>query len=469
MSTVETALTSLEEADRNHILHPFTSVRDHFENGPLHMVEGQGIYIKDSRGREYIDAVAGLWCVNIGYGRPEMVQAIAAQCEKLPFYHSFLGYGNEPAAELAERITALAPEGLNRAFFANSGSEANDTQVKLVWQYNNLRGKAKKKKIISRDGAYHGVTLGAASLCGLPAVHKTFDLPLDGFLHVRKPHHYWEAEAGQSEKDFSAKLAQELDECIQREGPDTVAAFIAEPVMGAGGVIPPPEGYFEAIVPVLNEHDVLFIADEVICGFGRLGAMFGSDRYQLQPDLMTLAKGLTSGYVPMSACLVSDKVWDVLLEGSGELGPFSHGYTYSAHPLAAAAGLTSLDIIQREGLVANADSVGAHLHARLADAVADHPLVGETRGVGLVAGIELVADKQAKKAFGPDVKIGMRLRAKLLDEGLVVRPVQNTIAFSPALVITESEVDEIVARFLRGLEVFADDLVADGTWQPPRD
>lgn len=456
---------SPEELDRRHLLHPFTSVQEHSDAGPHVITEGRGIRIRDRQGREYIDAMAGLWCVNVGYGRPEIVRAITEQSQKLSYYHSFMASGNEPSAHLAERLAAMAPGALNRVFFCNSGSEANDTHVKIVWLYNNLRGKPEKKKIISRHGAYHGVTVAAASMTGLPAVHAAFNLPLDGFIHVGKPHYPREAPEGMSERAFSDFLANELDERIQAEGPATVAAFIAEPVMGAAGVIPPPEGYFEAVVPVLRKHDVLFIADEVITGFGRLGTMFGSDHFGLEPDLMTLAKGLTSGYVPMAACLVSEKIWDVLRQGSAEVRQFSHGFTYSGHPLAAAAALANLDIIENEGLVANAAKVGAYLQTRLAETFADHPLVGEIRGLGLVAGIELMADKKAKTPFDAELTIGRRLHTKLLEEGLVCRPVGNSLVFSPSLIVTQSDIDEIVDRFSRGLDRLTDELVKDGTWK----
>jgi len=442
---------ALTDLDRRSLLHPFTSIAQHLETGPQIIQRGRGICVLGADGREYIDGMAGLWCVNIGYGRQEMVDAITEQAGRLCYYHSFASMANEPAIRLADRLLELAPAGMSKVFFGNSGSDANDTQIKLVWYYNNLRGKPEKTKIISRRRAYHGVTLGASSMTGLPAVHQAFNLPLPGFLHVSTPHHYWGAAEGASEEEYSRSLASELDALIRAEGPETVGAFIAEPVMGAGGVIVPPAGYFEAVQAVLAEHDVLFIADEVICGFGRLGTSFGSEYFQIRPDLMTLAKGLTSGYVPMSACLISERVWEVLRDGSREIGPFAHGYTYSGHPLAAAAGLTNLEIMEREDLFTHAARVGAYLQSRLRLTCEDHPLVGEVRGLGLIAGVELVADREKKIPFDAGVGAAGRLSALAREEGLLCRPLGNTVALSPALVITEAEVDEVCARLGRAL------------------
>jgi len=442
---------SLTDLDRRSLLHPFTSIAQHLETGPQIIQRGRGIHVVAEDGREYIDGLAGLWCVNVGYGRQEIVDAISEQAGRLSYYHSFASMANEPAIRLADRLLELAPAGMSKVFFGNSGSDANDTQIKLVWYYNNLRGKPEKTKIIARKRAYHGVTLGASSMTGLPPVHQAFNLPLPGFLHVSTPHHYWGAAEGASEAEFSQSLAAELDDLISAEGPETVGAFIAEPVMGAGGVLVPPEGYFEAVQPVLDKHDVLFIVDEVICGFGRLGASFGSEHFKLRPDLMTLAKGLTSGYVPMSACLISEKVWDVLRDGSPEIGPFAHGYTYSGHPLAAAAGLANLEIMEREKLFAHAAEVGAYLQSRLRLTCEDHPLVGEVRGLGLIAGVELVADREKKVAFDAELAMGGRLSALASEENLLCRPLGNAVAFAPALVISEAEVDEMCARLGRAL------------------
>ncbi len=456
--------TALEEQARQHLLQPFTSIVEQQAAGPHVMVEGEGIRVRDKQGNQYIDAMAGLWCVNVGYGREEVVAAMAEQAAKLPYYHSFMALSNEPAIRLADRLSSLTPGSLNKVFFGNSGSDANDTLVKIVWQYNNLRGRPGKKKIVARRGGYHGVTVAAASMTGLDPLHKAFDLPLPGFLHVSRPNHYWDAPEGMSEREFSRHLAEELDETIQREGAETVAAFIAEPIMGAGGVIVPPEGYFEEIVPVLREHDVLLIADEVICGFGRLGRTFGSEYYELQPDLMTVAKGLTSGYIPMSASIIADDIFEVLKEGTPEVGQFNHGYTYSAHPVAAATALANFDLIEREGLVANAEGVGAYFQNRLDETFTDNELIGNKRGIGLIAALELVKDKERKIPFDLGLGLSKRLYRKLLEHGLICRPIMNSLCFSPPLTVTERDVDEIVDIFAKALAEFTDDIVNEGLW-----
>lgn len=441
---------NLVDADR-HLLHPFTAIQEHEANGPHIIERAGGIHIFDADGNQYIDAMAGLWCVNVGYGRSEIGDAMAEQVKKLSYYHSFMSLANGPSIELAEKLTAMAPGNLNHAFFCNSGSEANDTHVKMVWYYNNLRGKPEKKKFIARYGAYHGVTVAAISLSGLPNLQKGFDAPLERFLHVSRPDVYWQMPDGLSELEYSAQLAQELEEKVIEEGPDTIAAFIAEPVMGAGGVIPPPEGYFQAIVPILKNYDIIFIADEVICGFGRLGKMFGSQVYGIKPDLMTLAKGLTSGYTPMSACLISDEIYDVLKSGTPEMGPFAHGYTYTAHPVSAAVALKNLEIIEREGLVENAAVVGEYLQTQLRSAVADHPLVGDVRGLGLMAGVELIADKENRVPFELSDGVARKMYNHMLKHGLICRPIMNTLAFAPPLILSQSDVDEIVDRFSAAL------------------
>jgi L-2,4-diaminobutyrate transaminase len=351
---------------------------------------------------------------------------------------------------------------MSRVFFGSSGSDTNDTQVKIVRYYHNVLGKPEKKKIIGRLGGYHGSTMAGASLSGLPHMHAAFDLPLPGFLHVDSPHYWRHAPDGVSELEFSQLLAQNLEQRIVSEGPETVAAFIAEPVQGAAGVVPPPEGYFEAIVPILRKYEILFIVDEVICGFGRLGAWWGSNVYGLEPDLVSAAKGLTSGYVPMSACIISEKVWEVLRQGSSQYGPFAHGYTYSGHPVGAAAALANLDIIEGDGLVENAAEVGAYFQASLRDAFGDHPLVGEIRGLGLMAGIELVEDRETKKAFDPDLAVAKRLQGLLMTEGLICRPMFNSLGFSPPLIVSRNDVDSIVAMFSAGLEKLTSELGAGG-------
>jgi L-2,4-diaminobutyrate transaminase len=456
---------TLEDLDRQSVFHPFTSIQDHLVEGPLVITEAKGVRVRGHDGREYIDAMAGLWCVNVGYGRRELVEAMTAQAERLPYFHSFAGMSHEPMIRLAARLLELVPGRMSKVFFCNSGSEANDTQIKLIRYYNNLRGKRDKKKILSRKAAYHGVTLGAASLSGLPPMHAIFDLPLPGFFHLERPSHYWHAAPGMSEEEFSGRLAAELEALIAREGADTIAAMFVEPVMGAGGVIVPPRGYFEKIVPILRAHDILLVADEVICGFGRLGTPFGSDYYSLEPDLMTIAKGLTSGYLPMSACLISERIWEEIRERSRDQGPFAHGYTYSGHPLASAVAIANLDLMERDRLFERSAATGAYLQRRLRE-LASHPLVGEVRGVGMIAGIELVASKSEKKPFPPAVLAGAKVAKHALRNGVITRALRDTLAFSPPLVLEQSDVDRIVEVVGGALDATAKDLAAAGAWRP---
>ena len=448
---------SIEDLDRQNVFHPFTAPRQHSETGPRIMVEGKGVRLRDNRGNELIDGLAGLWCVNVGYGRQEIVDAIAEQAARLPYYHSFASMGTEPGIHTADTVRRMAPGNMARVLFGCSGSDANDTQVKLVWYYNNLMGRPKKKKIIARDRAYHGVTVASGSLTGLPSVHTAFDLPAIPVVRVRCPHFYHEAEPGESEEAFADRLAAELDATIEAEGPETVAAFIAEPVMGAGGVVVPPKGYFEKVQKVLKKHDVLFIADEVICGFGRLGTPFGCDSFGIEPALVSVAKGITSGYQPLSAVLVGDKVWQTIFEDSEHLGAFGHGYTYTNHPIACAAANANLAIIEREKIVENAATVGAYFQARLRETLGEHPNVGEVRGIGLVAGVELVKSREGgRRNFAPDAGIGKAFAAEALERGMVLRPmVHDAIAMSPPLILTRDEADEIIDRFattLRAIE-----------------
>ncbi len=455
---------SAEELDRRSVLHPFTGIAQHLETGPRLMARGEGSRLWDTEGREYVDALAGLWCVNVGYGRHEIAEAVDRQIRALPYYHAFASMGTEAPAHVADRLVRMAPGNMARVFFGLSGSDANDTQVKLVWYYNNLRGRPEKKKIISRKRAYHGVTVAAASLTGLPVLHDAFDLPIERILHTETPHHYRNAPDGMCEADFARHLAAELDALIEREGPETVAAFIAEPVMGAGGVIVPPEGYFDHVQAVLRKHDVLMIADEVICGFGRLGTMFGCERFGIEPDLVTVAKGITSGYLPLSAVMVSEAIFETLAEGSKALGVFGHGYTYTAHPVSCAAAIANLDIIENEGLVARAAETGEHLQSRLRETFEGRPLVGEVRGMGLIAAVELMADPAAKRAFDPSLKVAQRIARRALDLGLVTRALPNgdSLAFSPPLVITPEEVDTCVDRLSTAISDVADELAREG-------
>lgn len=468
MTTPATAnRPDLEALDRQYLFHPFTALADHERNGPLVIVKGEGVWLTDNHGERYIDGMAGLWCVNVGYGRPEMAEALHRQALTLPYYHSFSSMATDTPILLAERVIERAPAGMSKVFFGNSGSDANDTQVKLVWYYNNVRGKPEKKKIIARRRGYHGVTLASASLTGQPGAHAGFDLPLPFVRHTTPPHRLWEAEPGMSDEAFVGKLVADLEALIVAEGPDTVAAMIMEPVMGAGGVIVPPKGYYPAIKAVLDRYDVLAIADEVISGFGRLGAWFGSELLDFQPDLMTVAKGITSAYVPLSACIVSEKVWRTIVEGGAKYGVFGHGYTYSAHPLAAAAALANLDIIEADGLIPQAAARGRFLHERLQAAFADHPLVGEIRGTGLVGAVEFVASRDPMTAFDPSLKVAGRIVKAALARGLITRALPNadTISFSPPFVISEEETASMVDRARAAVDQVADELEREGIWR----
>ncbi|MFN0044386.1 MAG: aminotransferase [Alphaproteobacteria bacterium] len=458
---------SLEDMDRQHFMHPSTSLHDHVKGTPRIMESAKGITITDSTGRTFIDGFGGLYCVNIGYGRTEIAEAIYEQAKKLAYYHVYASHSNEPAIRLADRVIRLAPPNMARVYFGLSGSDANETNVKLAWYYNNLRGQPKRTKIISRWRGYHGSTVMAGSLTGLPIFHNYFNLPVGPVLHVATPHYYYGAEPGMSELDYSKKLAADLEATILKEGPETVAAFIGEPVMGTGGIIVPPEGYWGEVQKVLKKYDILLIVDEVICGFGRLGEMFGCNVYDIEPDLITVAKGLTSAYQPLSGAIVSDKICAVIQEKSAEIGAMGHGYTYSGHPCAAAAGLANLDILEKEGMVGNAKKLGAYMNEELKKNFADHPLVGEVRGKGLLAGIEFVANKKTKQRFEPKHKIGIRVSGECLAESLIARAMPNgdLLAFSPPLCITKSEVDEIIARTKRALDRAAGAFRKEGIWQ----
>jgi L-2,4-diaminobutyrate transaminase len=451
---------TIEDIDKEFFFHPFTQLREHERNGPLTIVEGHGSTLTDTRGRTYLDAMAGLWCVNIGYGDTEMAETLRDQTERLAYYHTFASMGNEPVARLAQRLIAMAPGEMSKVFFGNSGSDANDTQVKLVWYYNNVLGRPEKKKIISRSRGYHGVTVMSGSLCGLPGMHAGFDLPLPMVRFTRAPHRLWEQEAGQTDEEFVRALADELEQLILAEGPETVAAFIAEPIQAAGGVIVPPASYFPAIQEVLRRYDVLLIADEVVCGFGRTGETFGSQVFGLQPDLITVAKGITSAYMPLSACIVSEPVWDVIASGADTYGIFSHGYTYSAHPLAAAAAMTNLDIIERDGLMAQAKARGDHLADRLRAEFADHPLVAEVRGYGLLGAVEFVRSKDPLTAFDPALKMSAAVVRRSRELGVISRalPASDSISFSPPFVVTEDEIDQMAALTRQALDDVAREL-----------
>jgi L-2,4-diaminobutyrate transaminase len=452
-------LTDLQGMDLDAHLHPYTNFNDLAEHGALVMKSAQGVRVKDVEGRTFIDAMAGLWCCDVGYGRDEIAAAIAEQAHELAFFHTFFGMATEPTIRLADRLKRLMPWPIAKVFFGLSGSDANDTQIKMIWLYNNLRGQPEKTKIISRHMAYHGITLGASNMTGLPTVHAHMNLPLPGFLHLSMPHYYREAETGMSEAEFVAKLVAELEETIEREGPETVAAFVAEPVMAAGGVIVPPEGYYPAMQAVLRRHDILFIADEVVCGFGRLGQAWGSQALGIEPDMVTIAKGLTSGYAPLSASLISERVWSVIEEHGDEILQFSHGQTYSGHPISTAAAHANLDIMENESLFERAATMGEYMQQKLREEFADHPHVGEVRGVGMIGAIDVVKDRDDRSTFDPALKMPLRLFRGILDKGVIARAAGvSGIAMCPPYVAEKDDIDTIIGTIHETLDEVVSDV-----------
>ena len=432
-------------------LHPYTNARKMESEGPLIITRGEGIYVYDEQGRRYIEGMAGLWCTALGFSEERLMEAANRQMHTLPYYHVFSQKSSLPSIELAQKLTEIAPGALSKVIFANSGSEANDTAIKLVRYYNNARGKPQKKKIISRLKAYHGVTVAAASLTGLPNNHRDFDLPLPGVLHTSCPHYWRYGEEGESEEAFATRMASDLEALIQKEGADTIAAFIAEPVMGAGGVIVPPRTYWEKIQPILKRNDILLIADEVICGFGRTGNMFGCETYSIEPDLMSVAKALSSAYLPISAVMMSDEVYQTIADNSATIGTFGHGYTYGGHPVSAAVALETLKIYEERNIVGHVQQIAPRLQDGL-QALGDHPLVGEARGVGLVGALELVADKSTKAAFPKPGQVGAHAVQRAQEHGVILRPIGDSVAVSPPLIIDEAQIDTILAAWRKALD-----------------
>jgi len=443
--------SSAENRDIEHCIHPYTNLKIHLEKGPMIITEGKGIYVYDEEGNEYIEGLAGLWCTSLGFGEEELVEAAVRQMRKLPYYHTFAHKATNPSIDLAEKLKEIAPVPISKVFFANSGSEANDSLVKLVWYYNNARDLPKKKKIISRLKAYHGVTVASASLTGLPYNHRDFDLPIANILHTDCPHYYRFGQGGESEEEFATRMANNLEKLIQDEGPDTIAAFIAEPVMGAGGVIVPPKTYFEKIQDVLRRYDVLMIADEVICGFGRTGNMFGCETFGIKPDAITVAKALSSAYLPISGVLLSEKIFDAMVKESEKIGIFGHGFTYSGHPVPAAVAVRTIELMQERNLVEHVREIAPRFQERIRG-FADHPLVGETRGVGLIGAVELVADKATKRPFELTQAVGRTCSEIAEGHGLIVRSLVDSVAFCPPLIITETQIDDMFDRFAKALD-----------------
>lgn len=434
---------SPEARDARYHLHSYTDAVRLEEEGPLIIERGEGVYVEDANGKRYIEAMAGLWSVALGFSEPRLVEAATRQMAKLPYYHTFTYKSHGPVIDLAELLISIAPVPMSKVYFTNSGSEANDTVVKLLWYRSNALGAPQRKKIISRKRGYHGVTIVSASLTGLPNNHRSFDLPIDQVLHTACPHYWRDGLPGESEEDFASRLADELEQLILAEGPETIAAFIGEPVMGAGGVIVPPNTYWAKVQAVLNKYDILLIADEVICAFGRTGKMFGSETFEMKPDIIVMSKQLSSSYLPISALMINEKVYQPIAEESHRIGTLGHGFTASGHPVAAAVALENLRIIQERELVAHTAECGAYFQKRLRE-LESHPLVGEVRGIGLIAAVELVADKETKAPWNNPGALGALVHTQLQENGVISRAIGDSIAFCPPLIITTEQIDAVV-------------------------
>ncbi|MDB5734166.1 MAG: aspartate aminotransferase family protein [Alphaproteobacteria bacterium] len=455
-------LSNMQSRDMASLLHPFTNLTLLRQTGPMVIERGAGVFVYDAQGRDYLEAMSGLWCTALGWGENELADTAAEQMRKLSFGHIFGGKSHEPGIALAEKLKEMAPMPVGKVFFANSGSEANDSQIKFMWYAANARGETRRKKIIARNRAYHGVTLASASLTGLDAFHKSFDLPFDFTVRVACPHYYRDAQPGETEEQYSQRLAADLDATIQREGPDTIAAMFVEAVMGAGGAMPPPKGYFEAITPVLAKYGIRLVDDEVICGFGRTGNAFGCQTYNYQPDSMSIAKALSSAYIPISAVLLSPELVEIIEDEATKIGGLWHAFTYSAHPVAAAVALKTLEIYERRDTFGHVRKVAPTFLKRLF-ALRDHPLVGEANGVGLIGAVEMVADKNTKRNFESSKLVGAHCGQFCQEEGVIVRPLINDrIALCPPLVITEAEINELFDRLERGLNKTLDWVRAEG-------
>jgi putrescine aminotransferase len=451
----ELDIPALQRMDAQHHLHPFCDNAVLAKKGTRIITRAEGVYVWDAEGHKLLDAFAGLWCVNVGYGRQELVAAAARQMQELPYYNSFFQCTSQPTIELADLIASLAPENISHAFFTGSGSEANDTILRMVRHFWSVQGKPEKFNVVGRYNGYHGSTVAGASLGGMEAMHKQGGLPIPGIYHINQP--YWYQDGGDlSPEEFGLQRARELEAKILELGPETVAAFIGEPIQGAGGVIIPPAGYWPEIQRICRKYDVLMIVDEVICGFGRTGKWFGSDFFHLQPDIMPVAKGISSGYLPIGAVMFSRRIAEVLSEKGGEL---AHGYTYSGHPVCAAVALENIRILQRENIVERVDQdTGPYLQQRWLQ-LAEHPLVGEARIAGLVGALELVADKQARRFFAERGKVGALCRDFALGNGLILRATKDSMLLSPPLVITHEEIDELIEKTVKSL---------DQTWEAVR-
>jgi 4-aminobutyrate--pyruvate transaminase len=452
---------SLADADIAHTMHPNTNLRQHEHTGPLVIDRGDGIRVYDDRGKEYIEGLAGLWSVAVGFSEPRLAEAAHRQMLKLPYYHTFSSKAHEPSIRLAEKLTDMAPQGITRAFFTSSGSEANDTIVKMVWYMNNALGRPKKKKFLSRIKGYHGITVASGSLTGLPTNHRDFDLPAIPVHHLTCPHFYRFGAPGEDEAAFTARLLHELETVIATEGADTIAAFIGEPLMAAGGVMPPPVGYWEGVERICRANDILIVSDEVICGFGRLGTPFGCERYHFTPDIMTVSKQLTSSYMPLAAVLFSDAIYQAIADNSQKIGMFGHGYTASGHPVASAVALENLAIIEERDLMGNVVRLEQPFQDGLR-AFRGHPLVGEARGAGLIGAVELVADKDSRKPFDRIGRAGAIAAAIGHEEGIIFRAIGDQLALCPPLIVTADDVTEIMTRMGRTLDRLTDAVATEG-------
>jgi 4-aminobutyrate--pyruvate transaminase len=441
---------SPEARDAASVVHPLTNLKAHLERGPVIIDEGHGVWVRDIHGKEYIEGMAGLWCLSLGYGQERLVAAATEQMRRLPYYHLTNHKSHSPVIELAGKLLDIAPVPMSKIWFANSGSEGNDSAARIAWYYWAALGQPQRRKIIAHRQAYHGNTIASASLSGMFYNHASFGLPLDGFLHVTPPHHYRFAEPGESEADFATRLADELDALIRAEGPETVAAFFTEPVLGSGGVIVPPPTYFEKVQAVLGKYVILLVADEVITGFCRTGNMFGSTTMGLEPDMLVCAKGLSSAYLPISALMLNARVFDAIAAESDRVGVFGLSFTYSGHPVSAAVAREAIAIYEEQDIVGHVRRVGPRLQSGLRK-LRDHPLVGEVRGLGLVAGVELVANKDTHEPFDKALAVGPFCNGRAEEHGLIVRAIGDTISFCPPLVIDETEIDQLLARFALAL------------------
>jgi len=439
---MKTHTKNLDSIDKNNLFHPITNLKAHSSEDLLIVDRGEGVYIYDTNGKKYLEGLAGLWCSSLGYGVEELGEAAKEQMNKLGYSTLFTSKSHEPAIRLSEKLIELSPFKNGKVFFGNSGSDANDTQLKLYTYMNNALGKTKKKKILSRVKGYHGVTVASASMTGLPAQHKLFDLPANSFSHAMTPHFYREGLEGESEGDFVKRLTTNIEELINKEGADNIAAMIAEPLMGAGGVIVPPKGYFSSIQNILSKYNIPLIDDEVVCAFGRTGNMWGAETFDMKPSSITIAKALSAGFIPISAVIVPDHMYEPIKDASGDIGIFGHGYTYSGHPVACAVALKTLEIYERDNVFNHVNNISEYFQER-AQRLLELDYVGEVRGVGLICGIEMVSDKNTKSLFEPIGSAGKIIAKICQNNGLIVRAIGDVIALCPPLIISLEEIDEL--------------------------